>query len=269
MRRRGVHRPEPRGPAPSGDGAGLKAERRADEGDRSLPGPRWAGGAVVDRFAARAAEAIAASGRFTVALAGGSTPRAAYRLLATDIFVRRVDWARVQVLWGDERCVPPDDPRSNYRMAREALLDRVPIPPGNIHRILGEDEPPQAVAEYERLLRDLLGGNQGLDLILLGLGDDGHTGSLFPGQAALREKARWVVADYVAAAAMWRITLTPVVINAARDVSFIVSGAAKAECLREVIKGPFAPQSLPAQIVDPAPGHLTWLVDEAAASQLR
>lgn len=225
--------------------------------------------AVVDQFAARAAEAIAARGRFTVALAGGSTPRAAYLLLATDAFARRVDWARVQVLWGDERCVPPDDPRTNYRMAPEALLDRVPIPPGNIHRIHGEDDPPRAAAAYERLLRDLLSDDQGLDLILLRLGDDGHTASLFPDQTAVRETARWVVADYVAAAAMWRITLTPVVINAARDVSFIVSGAAKAGRLREVIKGPFAPQSLPAQSVDPAPGRLTWLVDEAPASQLR
>jgi 6-phosphogluconolactonase len=224
---------------------------------------------VAEHFAARAAEAVAAGGRFTVALAGGSTPRAAYMLLATDAVARRVDWARVHLFWGDERCVPPDDPRSNYRMVREALLDRLPIPPGNIHRIHGEDDPPRAAAAYERLLRDRLGGDRGLDLILLGMGDDGHTASLFPGQAVVREKARWVVAEYVAAAAMWRITFTPVVINAARNVSFIVSGAGKAERLREVIKGPFAPESLPAQIVDPTRGHLTWLLDEAAASRLR
>jgi 6-phosphogluconolactonase len=234
-----------------------------------FPDPDRLARAVAEHFAARAAEAVAAGGRFTVALAGGSTPRAAYLLLATDAFARRIDWARVHVLWGDERCVPPDDPRSNYRMAREALLDRIPIPPGNIHRIHGEDDPPLAAAAYEWLLGDLLGGDRGLDLILLGMGDDGHTASLFPGQAAVREKARRVVADYVAAAAMWRITLTPVAINAARDVNFIVSGAGKAERLREVIEGPFVPEWLPAQIVDPTHGRLTWLVDEAAGSQLR
>ncbi len=234
-----------------------------------FPDPDGLARAVAEHVAARAAEVIAASGRFTVALAGGSTPKAAYRLLATDAFARRVDWARVHVLWSDERCVPPDDPRSNYRMAREALLDRVPIPPDNIHRIHGEDDPPGAAAAYERLLGDLLGGDRGLDLILLGMGDDGHTASLFPGQPAVRETARWVVADYIAAADMWRITLTPVTINAARDVSFIVSGAGKAERLRDVLEGPFVPERLPAQVVDPTHGRLTWLVDEAAASQLR
>ncbi|MEO7986911.1 MAG: 6-phosphogluconolactonase, partial [Gemmatimonadales bacterium] len=214
-------------------------------------------------------EAIAASGRFTVALAGGSTPRAAYLLLATDAFARRVDWARVQVLWGDERCVPPSDPRSNYRMAREALLDRVPIPPSNIHRIRGEDDPPESAAAYERLLRDILREGGRVDLILLGMGNDGHTASLFPGQPALDEKERWVVAHYVADAAMWRITLTLLVINAAHEVNFVVSGASKAARLREVIKGPFAPRLLPAQLVAPAPGRLTWLVDAAAASHLQ
>ena len=234
-----------------------------------LPDPGELARAVADHFVARAAESIAASGRFTVALAGGSTPRATYLLLATDAFARRVDWARVQVLWGDERCVPPSDPQSNYRMAREALLDRIPIPPSNIHRIRGEDDPAASAAAYERLLRDVVGEDGRLDLILLGMGSDGHTASLFPGQAALDEKERWVVAHYVADAAMWRITLTPVVINMAREASFVVSGAAKAERLRDVIKGPFAPERLPAQLVDPTPGRLTWLVDAAAASRLR
>jgi 6-phosphogluconolactonase len=225
--------------------------------------------AVAKRFAARAAEAIAERGRFTVALAGGSTPHAAYQRLASDAFARRVDWARVHVLWGDERCVPPDDPRSNYQLAREALLDRVPIPPANVHRMHGEDDPPRAAAAYERLLRELLGDDGGLDLILLGMGDDGHTASLFPKQAAVREKTRWVMADCGADATMWRITLTPVAINAAHDVSFVVSGTAKAERLRDVIEGPFAPDQLPAQIIAPTRGRLTWLVDAAAASALR
>ena len=161
-------------------------------------------------------------------------------LLATDAFIRRMDWTRVHVLWGDERCVPPDDARSNYRMAREALLGRVPIPPGNIHRIHGEDNPSREAAAYERLLHDLLGRPRAGPHPPRPC-DDGHTASLFPGHAAVREKARWMAGKDVAAVAMWRITLTPVAINAAHHVSFIVSGASKAECLRRVVEGPAHP----------------------------
>jgi 6-phosphogluconolactonase len=231
---------------------------------------------VAEQIVARGAEAIAARGRFLLTLAGGSTPKAAYETLASDDFVNRLDWSRVHVLWGDERCVPPDDARSNYRMAREALLDRVPIPPDNIRRMRGEDDPQQAAAAYEVLLRELLRDSgevelpgTGLDLVLLGLGDDGHTASLFPGGTAVRETVRWVVAEYAAAFAMWRITLTPVAINAARNVSFAVSGPGKAARLHEVIDGPRTPDLLPAQVVEPVRGRVTWLVDEAAASRLR
>ena len=231
--------------------------------------------ALAQHVVACAAAAIAARGRFLLALAGGSTPRAAYTLLASEEFVHRIGWPRVHALWGDERCVPPDDPRSNYRMAREALLDRVPLPPGNIHRMRGEDEPTQAAAGYEKLLRELLGSDgpdalprAGPDLVLLGLGDDGHTASLFPGKAAVHETVRWVAADFIEAVGMWRVTLTPVIINAGRNVSFVVSGAAKAERLHEVLERPRLPERLPAQIVRPTRGHLTWLVDEAAAARL-
>lgn len=231
--------------------------------------------AVTRHVVACTAAAIAARGRGVLALAGGSTPRAAYAMLASEEFVHRIEWPRVHVLWGDERCVPPDDPRSNYRMARETLLDRVPLPPGNIHRIRGEDEPSAAAAGYESVLRELLGSrgpdilpSAGPDLVLLGLGDDGHTASLFPGRAAVYERVRWVVADFIEVVGMWRVTLTPVIINAARNVIFIVSGTTKAGRLHEVLEGPRLPERLPAQVVRPTRGPLTWLVDEAAASRL-
>ena len=239
-------------------------------------GPAALARTAAEHVLARAAEAVAARGRFLLALAGGSTPRAAYEVLALDAAASRIDWASVHVLWGDERCVPPDDPRSNYRMAREALLDRVPISPDHVHRIRGEDEPRRAAAAYERLLRDLLGSDgpegrpsTGLDLVLLGMGENGHTASLFPGQSAVREQVRWAVAEYVDATAMWRITLTPPVINAARNVTFVVSGVSKADRVEEVLEGPRVPDRLPAQAVDPVGGRLTWVVDETAASRLR
>ena len=230
--------------------------------------------AVAQHIVTRVTEAIAARGRCLLALAGGSTPRATYALLAGED-LHRIEWPRLQVFWGDERCVPPDDPRSNFRMARDALLDRVPIPPGNIHRIAGELQPEQAAASYERRLRDVMGQRLGdptagarLDLILLGMGDDGHTASLFPGGAAVHERVRWVTAEFIEAIGAWRITLTPVVINAARHVCLIVSGAAKAERLREVLEGPLVPDRLPAQAIRPTSGRQTWFVDEAAASRL-
>jgi 6-phosphogluconolactonase len=246
----------------------------------SFPTPERLADAVARHIVARAADAISATGRFTLALAGGSTPRDAYALLATDAFAHQVEWGLVHVLWGDERCVPPDDPRSNYRMAKEALLDRVPIPAQQIHRIRGEDEPEKAAASYEQELRALLchpftafrAGSErsegSLDLVLLGLGEDGHTASLFPGQAAVHETARWVMAVPAPDATMWRITLTPAVLNAARNVTFVVSGATKAVRLQQVLRGPFTPDVLPAQAIRPLQGRLTWLVDEAAGGRV-
>jgi 6-phosphogluconolactonase len=212
------------------------------------------------------ADAISARGRFTIALAGGSTPRAAYDRLATH---HPLEWRRAHVFWGDERCVPPDDPRSNYRMAKEALLDRVPIPKEQIHRIRGEAEPAHAAAEYEKELAAIGTGTPALDLILLGLGDDGHTASLFPGQPSVHETSRWVLAVPDPHGKLWRVTLTPPILNAARNVTFIVSGASKADRLRQVIGGPFDPGRLPAQAIRPAQGRLTWMVDQAAAGDLR
>jgi 6-phosphogluconolactonase len=234
--------------------------------------------AAAERVAARAASAIAASGRFVVALAGGSTPKALYELLASPRHAGRIDWSRVHVFWGDERCVPPDDPASNYRMSREALLDRVAVLPPNVHRVHGEDPPTAAAAAYEEELRGIFSTRAGrpreapgacFDLVLLGMGDNGHTASLFPGLTAVQERERWVVAEYVAEVSMWRVTLTPPVINAAADVVFLVSGAGKAAMLHRVLEGPREPVALPAQAIVPRGGGATWLVDGAAAADIR
>lgn len=215
-----------------------------------------------------AVAAMSSTGRFVLALSGGSTPKAAYtRVASRESRAASLDWHRVHVLWGDERCVPPDDPRSNFRMAKEALLDRVPIPPQNVHRIRGEDDPRQAAADYERMLRSLL--SRPPDLVLLGLGEDGHTASLFPGGAALGESTRWAAAA-PGPDGLWRVTLTPPILNAARQITFVVSGAGKAARLKQVLEEPSTSDPLPAQVIRPlsSAGHLTWMVDEAAAGQL-
>jgi 6-phosphogluconolactonase len=238
--------------------------------------------AAAEHLVAQAAEAVAAHGRFTVALSGGSTPHSTYALLASADnkhpreFAPRVDWPRVHVFWGDERCVPPDHPDSNYRMAREALLEKVPIPIENVHRIQGELPPDQAAAAYQSKLKSFLGAGGRFDLILLGVGTDGHTASLFPGTAAIHERKQWVVAHHVRRQGRspdklgaWRITLTPIVVNAAAHVTFLVAGTGKAERLHQVLAGRYQPDVLPAQIVRPAGGQLLWLVDAAAAARLQ
>lgn len=236
-----------------------------------LPSAAALADAVAGRFIAAARDAIDSRGRFVVALSGGSTPRDTYRRLGSEALVSRVTWSRVQVLWGDERCVPPHHAESNYRMARETLLDRVPVPTANVHRIHGEDDPATAAGVYEATLRALLRTPAGarIDLVLLGLGEDGHTASLFPERAAVHEQTRWVMAAHAGAGSMWRITLTPAVINAAAEVLFLVSGAAKAGILRRVLEGPRRPQSLPAQAIAPTTGRVRWCVDAAAAAELQ
>ena len=218
-------------------------------------------------FAEKAAEAIASSGRFAVALAGGSTPEAAYELLASE-YVDEVDWSNVHVFFGDERSVPPEDDDSNYRMAREALLDHVPV--GSVHRMKGELLPDEAAVQYEEELREFfgsLGSPPEFDLIQLGIGDDGHTASLFPDTPALTVTDRWVAQNPVPKFETVRITLTLPVINAAKAVSFLVAGEGKAEALREILEGDADPQNYPAKFVQPR-GELTWMVDRAAAGTL-
>ena len=226
-----------------------------------------------ERVAAQAFDSIARRGCFLLSLAGGSTPRPLYELLATPQFATRIEWPRVHVFWGDERCVPPDRPESNYRMAREALLDRVPLPPANVHRIRGEDEPSEAAAAYEALLGAFFGSREispkvSFDLVLLGMGADGHTASLFPGSTAARETRRWVVASPGPQPDSWRVSLTPVLLNAADDVTFLVCGANKAERLKDVLENRL-PDPLPAQLIRPTHGTLHWMIDAAAATRLR
>jgi len=234
-----------------------------------LPSAAALAEAAAARFVAAAGDAIHSHGQFVVALSGGSTPRDTYRRLGTDALVSGVMWSRVQVLWGDERCVPPDHAESNYRMARETLLEHVPVPAANVHRIHGEDDPDTAAEVYEATMRALLRTpGARIDLVLLGLGDDGHTASLFPGSAAVQEQTRWVMAAHAPATSMWRVTLTPAVINAAAEVLFLVSGGGKAGILRRVLEGPRRLQELPAQAIAPSNGRLRWCVDTAAAAEL-
>jgi len=221
------------------------------------------------------AQATRERGRFTVALSGGSTPRALYLLLAGPPYRAQVDWTRVQFYWGDERWVPADDAECNYRMARETLLDRLPeLRPEQVHRIRTElPQPAEAADQYEQQLRRDFGVAAGqlprFDLILLGLGPDGHTASLFPHTEALRVHDRLVVANYVPKLASYRITLSALVLSAAATVAFLVAGEDKAAALAAVVEGPGDPQTYPAQLVRPANGVLYWLVDRAAAAALK
>ena len=225
-------------------------------------------------FVTVAQEAIAAHGQMVVALAGGSTPKQLYSLLATDTFRPHIPWDRTHVFWGDERHVPPDHQDSNYRMACEALLTHVPLPEDHVHRIHGEmPNAEKAANHYEQELRDYfqLSAHERprFDLVLLGMGPEGHTASLFPGTSAVHETTRLVSAPWVEKFSTFRITLTPAVLNEATHVMFLVSGQEKAETLRSVLEGPYQPDIFPAQVIHPTKGQLTWLVDKEAAGCLR
>jgi 6-phosphogluconolactonase len=236
---------------------------------RVLPDPQALAEAAARHVVECAHTAIRERGRFAIALSGGSTPRDLHLRLASPPLVDQVDWTRVHVFFGDERCVPPTDSRSNFLMADETLLSKVSIPDDQIHRMRGELPPEEAATDYERQLGEFFGAEPPrLDLILLGMGDNGHTASLFPGLGAVREQQRWVVAEDVAEVGMWRITLTPVVLNLAREDLFLVAGAGKASMLSRVLQGPYVPSELPAQVVRPALGEVFWLVDTAAAAEL-
>ena len=224
--------------------------------------------ALARLFADSAAGAIAGRGRFLVALAGGTTPKAAYQKLAARPFGDEIDWNAVEIFFGDERCVPPDDDRSNFKMASDAFLRAARVPERNVHRMRGEDDPARAVAAYRDEITAVMGDRPRFDLALLGLGPDGHTASLFPGEDPLTGNDELVRAVYSQSQTQWRITLTPKVLNASRTVAFAVEGATKAAALKEVREGPLDPLRLPAQIVDPEDGRLLWLVDRAAASHL-
>lgn len=225
---------------------------------------------AAERIISAAREAVAARGRFSLVLSGGSTPQGLYQRLAAKPFAQQIDWPKAHVFWGDERCVMPDHPDSNYRAAQEVLLRHVPIPPEQVHRMAGEDDPAQAALDYEETLRAYFGSEPPyFDLILMGMGSDGHTLSLFPHSAALDARPdRWVVENLIPSKRTWRITMTADLVNAGRSVIFLVSGMDKAERLQQVVHGSFRPAELPAQLIRPTNGNLTWLVDQAAASAL-
>ncbi|KAF0218640.1 MAG: hypothetical protein FD174_2733 [Geobacteraceae bacterium] len=219
-------------------------------------------------FVTAAVEAIGARGRFSVAVSGGSTPRPLFQLLATEEFRTRIDWERVHFFWADERCVPPDHPDSNFKGAHDILLAKLPLPAANIHRIPGELAPPEAARAYERELRVFFSGASMpvFDLILLGVGEDGHTASLFPGEEGIGEKERLAVALYVEKLHTHRVTLTLPVLNSARRVVFLVAGREKAVIVQEVLEG--KNPRLPAAQVNPPEGSLIWLLDSEAAGKL-
>ena len=231
---------------------------------RVFENPQDLAEAAAEAFAGEAAKSIQENGRFAVALAGGSTPKALYELLATR-YQNALDWGRIHVFFGDERTVPPGHENSNYHMAYETLLSRVSA--GSVHRMRGELDPREAAALYEKELTAFFGGGPRFDLVLLGIGADGHTASLFPRTPALDVNDRWAVENPVQKLGTTRLTLTVPAINAARKVTFLVAGEGKAEALKEVLEGDAHPRDYPAKLVRPPDGP-DWFVDRAAASLL-
>ncbi len=241
---------------------------------RISPTPAAVAQAAAEFFTDNIKAAIQSRGRARIAISGGTTPKAMFALLAdpTQPFLKQIPWDKLDLYWVDERCVPPTDADSNYRMTNEALLSKVPLAPEHIHRMEGELDPATAAARYESTIRNsfkLEGAETPtFDLILLGMGDDGHTASLFPHTEALNNLADIVTANHVPQKDTWRITLTWPVINQGREVAFLIEGAAKAQVLHDVLLGPYQPNTFPSQIIRPASGRLTLLLDSAAASKL-
>ena len=239
---------------------------------RTLTTPQELFAAAAEEVVRAATEAVAQRGRFTIALSGGSTPKSLFNLLATN--ARTVlPWDRMFFFWGDERHVPPTDPDSNYKMAEETMLSKIPVAAGNVFRIPAENPDAPAAAEtYEKTLQKFFAIEPGqfprFDLILLGMGPDGHTASLFPGSAGLQEKSRLVIANWVEKFKTHRLTFTLPVLNAAACVTFLVSGTDKAPALHEVLEGDAPGEQYPSKLVRPTDGKLIWLIDRAAASQL-
>lgn len=219
-----------------------------------------------DIFVESAAEAIRSRGVFTTALSGGSTPGSLYALLAQR--QDEIDWARTQIFFSDERCVPPDDTQSNYRMIRETLLDKAPISPQNVHRMKGEMEPKAAAMDYSNTLRSTMGESPAFDLLLLGIGEDCHTASIFPGSDLPHTNNDLAAAVYVAKLRSYRLTLSPGVITSARLTLVLTSGKQKARAVLEAIQGPSDLKVCPAQLLRESRGKVVWLLDEEAAELL-
>ncbi len=221
-------------------------------------------------FVSASRNSIATKRRFAVAISGGSTPRRLYALLGSDAYRREVDWQGVHFFWADERCVPKDDEASNFRMAFDALLSKIGLPQKNIHRIKGEEAPEKAARDYEEEIRSFFGGSErpGFDLIILGMGEDGHTASLFPGSKSLEEAVRLAIPVYLEESRKNRITLTLPVLNNADEILFLVAGPSKAVVLPEVLGGGEKKKGFPAGMIRPARGNMTWLIDQEAAGKL-
>ncbi|HEY5982594.1 MAG TPA: 6-phosphogluconolactonase [Anaerolineales bacterium] len=244
--------------------AGLEPDARVFSSQDAL----FKAAAVV--FVDAAAEAVGERGRFLVCLSGGTTPQGLYALLAQSPQRDSIDWTRVHAFWGDERCVPPEDLNSNYRTAADLLLSRVPIPSENIHRVRTELEPELAAGDYALTLRRFAEPPYAwprFDLVLLGLGEDGHTASLFPGAKDDYEGPTLAVRSSDSQRPGWRVTLTPPVFNAARRILFLVHGAGKSKVVADVLYGGRRPELLPAQQIRPADGELIWMLDNAAAAR--
>ncbi|MEI9981218.1 MAG: 6-phosphogluconolactonase [Edaphobacter sp.] len=241
---------------------------------RVLPTPEATARAAAELFTEAAVKAAAARGIARIAISGGTTPKAMFALLASpaEPFLKQVPWEKLELYWVDERCVPPDHADSNYRMTKEALLSKVPLAAEQVHRMEGELEPEVAAARYEAVIRNTfrLEGAETptFDLVQLGMGDDGHTASLFPHTDALNEMSHIVVPNHVPQKDTWRITLTWPVINQGREVAFLIEGPAKTQVLHEVFLGPYQPETYPSQLIRPASGRLGLLLDAVAAAKL-
>jgi 6-phosphogluconolactonase len=228
--------------------------------------------ASAEKFAETVEAAVAKRGVARLAISGGSTPQATFKLLAAEPFVSRIPWDKLQLFWVDERCVGPDSPESNYGVARDLLLSKVPIPAENVFRMEGELDPEVAASRYESTLRNVMklegAETPAFDMVTLGMGPDGHTASLFPNTEGLNELGRLVIANHVPQKDVWRVSLTWPVINHASEVVFEVEGPGKTDVLAEVLTGPRDPDRLPSQLIRPANGKLLFLLDEAAAAKL-
>ena len=238
-------------------------------------------------IADRIGETLKKKDRFTIALSGGSTPQRLHKILAASPYKEQVDWSKLHIFWGDERAVPFEDSRNNAKMAYDTLLNFVPVPASQIHVMRTDIAPEQSAAEYEKILHQYFdapppGGGDlsssassgentethySFDLVLLGMGDDGHTLSLFPGTEVVHEEKAWATAFFLKAQDMYRITLTKAIVNRSAAVAFLTTGTGKAHALKEVLKGTYHPDLYPSQEIRPA-GELHWFVDEAAAAQL-
>ncbi|MFO0966353.1 MAG: 6-phosphogluconolactonase [Gemmataceae bacterium] len=229
---------------------------------------------AADLLAQHAAQTAEAWDRFTLALSGGSTPRRLFQILAQDPYRDGLPWEKVQLFWGDERCVPPDHADSNYGMARHELLRHIRIPKDNVHRMEADRaDLDVAACDYQKDIAAALGVHPfepppALDFVLLGMGPDGHTASLFPHTQALQPTVHWVTPNFVPKFNANRMTMTPALLNKAKTICFLVTGAEKASVLKEVLEGPRDPERLPSQLIQPENGNLLWLLDEAAASLL-